>query len=249
MSPPDKNASVIVPAYREAQNIEMLTRRLFSAARGAGWQVELVIVDDNSRDGTEEVVARLTGEFDVRLIVRTNERGLSSAVLEGFRQARYDNLAVMDADLQHPPEAMPQLFEKLIAGDCDFVIATRYAGSGGIAEDWPMGRRIASRLATLAALPLAKLSDPMSGCFALTRATLSRANRLDPLGYKIALELFVKCGCRRPCEVPIQFAARHAGESKAGMKEGIRYLRHLTRLYRFRLLDRFAPGAKSGSVS
>ena len=234
----EKVASVIVPAFREASNIEPLAHRLFSATRAAGWAVELVIVDDNSQDGTEEIARRLTDAFDVRLIVRTAERGLSSAVLEGFRQAQYDNLAVMDADLQHPPEIMPKVLDRLAAGDCDFVIATRYSGGGGLAEDWPIGRRIASKMATMAALPLARLSDPMSGCFALTRATLSRAQRLDPLGYKIALELYVKCRCRRPAEVPMQFAARHAGESKAGMKEGIRFLRHLSRLYRFRMLVR-----------
>lgn len=231
-----KSASVIVPAYREAPNIASLTARLFAAAAATGWTIELIIVDDNSRDGTEEIVADLAQRYEVRVIVRRAERGLSSAVLAGFAQARHEKLAVMDADLQHPPEIIPKLLEKLDDPNCDFVIATRYAQSGAVAEDWPLRRKIASKIATLAALPLARLSDPMSGCFALTNATLNRASRLDPLGYKIALELYVKCWCRRPCEVPMQFAARTAGESKASFSEGIRFLRHLARLYRFRLL-------------
>lgn len=232
----DRYASVIVPAFREAPNLEPLTQRLFAATRGAGWTIELIIVDDNSQDGTEETVERLASEgFDVKVVVRRTERGLSSAVLAGFAHAKFEKLAVMDADLQHPPEIMPELLEKL-GGDCDFVIATRYAQSGGVDSDWPLRRKVASKAATLVALPLAKLSDPMSGCFALTKATLHRAKRLDPLGYKIALELFVKCGCRKACEVPIQFAARTAGESKASFAEGMRFLRHLGRLYRFRYL-------------
>lgn len=231
-------ASIIVPAYREAPNIEALTTRLFAAAHARGWTIELIIVDDNSGDGTEEIVAGLSARYDVRLIVRREERGLSSAVLAGFREARHEKLAVMDADLQHPPEVIPDLLERLDDPQFDFVIATRYDSTGTIAADWPVRRRLASKMATLAARPLAPLSDPMSGCFALTRTTLNRAARLDPLGYKIALELYVKCGCRRPCEVPFQFAARLAGKSKASFSEGVRYFRHLGRLYRFRLWQR-----------
>lgn len=235
-------ASVIVPAFHEAPNLEALAKRLFAAARSRGWTIELIIVDDDSRDGTEEIVARLAADHDVRLIVRRNVRGLSSAVLAGFAKARFEKLAVMDADLQHPPEVIPDLLVRLDDPQCDFAIATRYGSSGTIASDWPVKRRLASRLATLAARPLAPLSDPMSGCFALTRTTLSRAARLDPLGYKIALELYVKCGCRRPGEVPIQFAARSAGESKASFAEGVRFLRHLSRLYRFRLFPARSKG-------
>ncbi len=235
MSSQHKTASIIVPAFREAPNIEALTTRLFAATRSAGWNVELIIVDDNSQDETEAIVGRLAGEYDVKVIVRRNERGLSSAVLAGFAQARNEKLAVMDADLQHPPEIIPSLLAALDDANCDFVIATRYSQSGGVNSDWPLRRRLASKMATWTALPLARLSDPMSGCFALTRSTLNRATRLDPLGYKIALELYVKCGCRHPREVPIQFAARTAGESKASFAEGVRFLRHLGRLYRYRL--------------
>jgi len=237
MSNHPRTASVIVPAYREAPNIEALTRRLFAAAHSSNWTFELIIVDDNSRDGTDDIVARLAPQFDVRLIVRLSERGLSSAVLAGFAQARFERLAVMDADLQHPPEIIPSVVEKLDDPGCDFVIATRYGGSGGVASEWPVFRRLASKLATLSARGLAPLSDPMSGCFALTKSTLAKARKLDPLGYKIALELYVKCGCRRPCEVPFQFAARTAGASKASFAEGMRFFRHLGRLYRFRLLQ------------
>ena len=146
MSVQAKSASVIVPAYREAPNIEALTVRLFAATRESGWDVDLIIVDDNSQDGTEAIVSRLSGQYDVKVIVRRNERGLSSAVLAGFAHARHENLAVMDADLQHPPEIIPSLLARLQDPDCDFVIATRYAKSGGVNSDWPLRRRVDRRV-------------------------------------------------------------------------------------------------------
>jgi dolichol-phosphate mannosyltransferase len=234
MSTKALGASVIVPTYREAPNIEPLVQRIFAAVAGFAGETELIIVDDDSRDGTEKIVESLRSEYPVRLIVRHEDRGLSSAVIAGFAEAKYDRLVVLDADLQHPPEMIPALLERLDRGDCDFVIGSRYVQGGGIGSDWPFLRRLASRTATLLARPLAPLSDPMSGFFALDRRTWEKAARIDPIGYKIALELYVKGGCRRPAEVPIEFAARHAGQSKLSLGEQVRYLRHLGRLYRFR---------------
>ncbi len=234
MASPPTSASIIVPTYREAPNIEPLVTRIFAATTQAGITVELIIVDDDSQDDTEQIVARLAEQYPVRLVVRRGERGLSGAVLTGFREAKFDRFVVLDADLQHPPEMVPQLLARLGQGDCDFVLGTRYGRTGAIAADWPIRRRLGSALATLLARPLAHLSDPMSGFFALHRTTWERAAPLDPIGYKIGLELFVKGRCRRPAEVPITFALRTAGASKASFAEGRRYLRHLARLYRFR---------------
>lgn len=231
---PLTNASIIVPTYREAPNIEPLVTRIFEATTQAGIGVELIIVDDDSQDGTEQIVERLREQYPVRLVVRRGERGLSGAVLAGFREAKFDQFIVLDADLQHPPEMVPQLSARLNQGDCDFVIGTRYSRNGSVAADWPIVRRLGSAVATLLARPLARLSDPMSGFFAIHRRTWEQAAPLDPIGYKIALELFVKGRCRRPAEVPITFASRTAGASKASFAEGRRYLRHLARLYRFR---------------
>ena len=239
MSTPAVAASIIVPAYREAANVPMLTARIFKAARAADLEVELIIVDDNSQDGTEQAVAALQGHYPVRLIVRRDERGLSSAVLAGFREARSDRFVVLDADLQHPPEMIPTVLQRLDENGCDFVTATRYGGGGGISSDWPFLRRLASRVATLMARPLTPVSDPMSGFFAIHRSTWEQAEGLDPIGYKIALELYVKGRCCRPAEVPIDFALRAAGDSKFNVREQVRYLRHLVRLYRFRFPWRF----------
>ena len=225
-------ASIIVPTYREAPNIKRLAERLFAALGPTGRPVELILVDDDSRDGIEDVVEALSRTYPVRLIVRTSERGLSTAVIAGFREARFDRFVVLDADLQHPPETVLAVLDSLDASGGDFVIASRFVEGASIAGDWPMRRRIASLVARWLAHPIAPLTDPLSGFFAIHRSTWEQAAQLNPIGYKIALELYVKGGCRQPVEVPLHFAVREAGQSKFSFAEQVRYLRHLSRLYR-----------------
>ena len=194
---------------------------------------ELIIVDDDSGDGTERVVSSL-GRPWVRLITRIGQRGLSSAVLAGLRAARHENLVVMDADLSHPPEAIPALIAKLEEG-AEFAVGSRYTAGGGTDERWSLWRAFNSRIATLMSRPLVRLRDPMSGFFALRRRTFERAAPLNPIGWKICLELLVKCHCDEPAEVPIRFATRRRGKSKLTFREAIEYVEHLTRLSRYRL--------------
>lgn len=222
--------SVIVPTYHEAANIRVLTERIFQTLAAAGLSGELILVDDNSRDGTVEVARELEARYPVHLVVRTQERGLSTAVLRGFEHARGDILLVMDADLSHPPERIPDLYRLIVEGQADFVIGSRYA-SGGATQDWPFLRKINSWGATLLARPLVKASDPMAGFFCLHRQTWKQADALSPLGYKIGLELMVKAQCTNVKEVPIVFADRHAGKSKMSVKQQLLYLLHLKRLY------------------
>jgi len=226
--------SIIVPTFREAPNLKPLVERTFAALAESNRTAELIIVDDNSQDGTDAVVEELQTRFPVRLIVREAERGLSSAVLTGFCAAENDIFVVMDADLQHPPEMIPALLERMEVDACDFVLGTRYSTEATVADDWPWIRRLASRVATWLARPLVPMSDPMSGFFALRRATWQGAKRINPIGYKIALELVVKSRCRKPGEVPIEFETRVAGSSKlsAGVQFG--YLAQLMNLYWFR---------------
>lgn len=233
MSEPVAALSIIVPAFREAPNLDPLVRRVFAELGAAGLAGEMIIVDDDSNDGTEALAARLAAEFPVRILVRRGRRGLASAVLEGFELARNDVLVVMDADLQHPPEALPRLVEPILQRRADLVFGTRYAEGAAIVEGWTLARRLNSWLATLSARPLIRLSDPMSGFFAIEKATWRRSARLNPIGYKIGLELAVKCRGARLAEVPIRFATRHAGTSKLSLKEQWRYTRHLARLYWF----------------
>lgn len=228
--------SVIVPTFREAENLPHLVARLESLRDAEVLDLELVIVDDDSRDGTPDVVAAL-GKPWVRLIVRSGERGLSTAVVHGLNAARHDLLVVMDADLSHPPERIPALVAALGAG-ADMAVGSRYVPGASTDEAWGLLRWINSQVATLMARPLTSIRDPMSGFFALRRQTLAAADELSPVGYKIGLELIVKCHCRYVREVPIHFSNRFRGESKLDLREQVRYLKHLRRLF----LYRFAEG-------
>jgi dolichol-phosphate mannosyltransferase len=176
-----------------------------------------------------DVVARYE-RFRPTLVVRTANRGLSQSVCEGLARATNEVLVVMDADLSHPPESIPQLVAAIARGS-DFAIGSRYVAGGSTSGDWGVLRWMNSRVATLLARPFTAARDPMSGFFALRRDTYLRAaERLNPIGYKIGLELIVKCGCHEIAEVPIHFDNRHFGESKLTLREQLRYLQHLRRL-------------------
>ena len=227
--------SIIVPALNEGANLAALAERIDAAVRGREGGYEILVVDDNSHDETRAVSEELSRRLPYRLIVREQPRdGLSGAVLCGISQTRGEYLVVMDADLQHPPERIPELLQPLEGGQADFVIGSRYVQGASTAEKWSVFRRINSRVATLLARPFAgDTTDPMSGFFALRRSTFERAQRLTPLGYKIGLELMCKCRVRTVREIPIHFAERTRGESKLTLKQQFRYLEHLSRLYDF----------------
>jgi dolichol-phosphate mannosyltransferase len=226
------HVSVVVPTYKEVENIPHLVKRISKVRAQQGWDLELLIMDDDSRDGSAELVQRL-GLPWVSLITRTEDRGLSQAVLDGLRRANGDVLVVMDADLSHPPEVLPQMVERLQRGH-DFVLGSRFVTGGTTDDDWGLFRWLNSRVATLLAWPLTSLKDPMSGFFMMRRATFEGGKEFSPVGYKIGLELYVKCGCTNPFEVPIHFTDRQLGESKLTFKEQLRYLQHVRRLYVYR---------------
>jgi dolichol-phosphate mannosyltransferase len=228
------SVSVIVPTFKEAENLPLLVPQIAEVLGARGWAWEVIVVDDNSPDQTPQVLAQLSGRYpQVRSLIRTKDRGLSSAVLAGIEMARFDHVVVMDADLSHPAEAIPSLIEKLARDEADFVIGSRYV-TGGKTEDWSRLRWLNSAGATMLAKPLVgTVKDPMAGYFAFRRESLRTADALNPIGYKIGLELIAKMHIspRRVAEVPITFRNRVHGESKLTMKEQFRYLEHLSRLY------------------
>ena len=233
--------SIVVPTFREADSLPSLIERVAQLRRQAELELELLIVDDDSRDGSEALIAARPEPW-LRLFVRREDRGLSQAVLFGLSRARGDILVVMDADLSHPPEVIPAMLAELRAG-ADFVLGSRYVQGGTTAEGWGLFRFVNSKIATYLARPLTRVSDPMSGFFALPRNVFARAENPSPLGYKIGLELLVRCRCRNVREIPIHFSNREHGESKLTLQQQLLYLRHLARLYRFR----FGPPAVSAS--
>ena len=226
--------SIIVPTYEEAENIPLLLERVDRVRRDHDLELELIFADDNSCDGSLEAVE--ASGFDwARIIVRTENRGLSPAVIDGFRAAKFPVLVCMDCDLSHPPEKIPQMILALNSGQ-QFVIGSRYVPGASTDDDWGFLRWLNSAIATLLARPLTQMRDPMSGFFALRNADFEKAKDLNPVGYKIALELIVKCGFENVGEVPIHFSDRIHGESKLTLKEQLKYIQHLRRLY----LHRFA---------
>jgi len=226
--------SVVIPTFREVRNLEPVARAVDDALKTRRMAYEILFVDDDSRDGSEELAAQLAASLPVRMIVRRGEKGLSTAVLRGLSEARGEFVIVMDADLSHPAERIPDMVERLASGTNDFVIGSRYVEGGSLDPTWGWFRRLNSRVATWLALPLARIRDPMSGFFGFRRTAMPEHHLLSPIGYKIGLELLVKGEFQKPGEVPIHFIDRVHGESKLTWKEQIRYLRHLRRLYQYR---------------
>ncbi len=221
--------TVVVPTFQEVENIPCLVQRLLAVRESAELDLELLIMDDASSDGSAELVESLDLPW-VRMVVRTAERGLSQAVLDGLRRAEGEVLVVMDADLSHPPEKIPKMLEALDCG-ADAVVGSRFTEGGSTDDDWGFFRWLNSRVATLLAMPLTSLRDPMSGFFALRRSTFSAGADFNPVGYKIGLELLIKCHCQKVVEIPIHFSDRRFGKSKLSMKEQLNYLKHIRRLY------------------
>lgn len=230
---PLPSTSIVVPTFREVEALPELIDRVARVRAEDDSILELIIVDDDSRDGTEALLAQRPEPW-LKLIVRKQDRGLSQAVLAGLRAARGDILVVMDADLSHPPEAIAEMQRSIVEG-ADFVVGSRYVPGASTADDWGLFRFLNSRVATLLARPLTAISDPMSGFFAMPRGVFERAHEPSPLGYKIGLELLVRCNCHNVKEIPIHFANRTRGESKLTAKQQLLYVRHLARLYRYKL--------------
>ncbi len=221
--------SLVVPTYNEAKNIEEFIKRTASAMNGQDY--EIVIVDDNSPDKTADIAQEFADKYNVRVIVRYKDKGLANAVMDGIRMTMGDILGVIDADLSHPPELIPQLIEKL--NEADIVVASRLVDGGG-AEGWPKRRKISSFIGTFLARPLMKVKDPMSGFFFLKRKVIEGID-LKPKGYKILLEILVKANYENVKEVPFIFKDRTAGESKLSLAVSLDYLVQLLDLYLFKI--------------
>lgn len=223
--------SIIIPTYNEADNIASLIIKIEKAYRDA----EIIVVDDNSPDGTAGIVRELQKTNPkIKLKLRLSKRGLSSAVIDGFSVASGSIIGVMDADHSHPPELLPKIIKKM--EDYDFILGSRYIKGGGI-SNWPLSRKLISKFATLLARPLVSIKDPMSGYFMFKRKII-RGVKLEPEGFKIALEILVKAQPKHVKEIPFIFNDRQAGKSKLGMETNFIYLHHLIKLYKYKYCKR-----------
>ncbi|HOK03383.1 MAG TPA: glycosyltransferase family 2 protein [Spirochaetota bacterium] len=228
-----EKVSIIVPTFKEAENIPELTRQIDVALKKTKYKYEIIIVDDNSQDGIDQKVKELEKNYPVKLKIRLNEKGLSSAVIAGFELASGEIFLVMDADLSHPPEKIPEMLDKISKENFDFVIGSRFV-KGGSAEHFNIFRTLNALVSRMIARPFTSVKDPMAGFFAFKSSLLEQKVKLNPLGFKIGLELLVKLNPRRVTEIPIQFQERLYGKSKLTLKQQILYLIHIWRLFRFK---------------
>ncbi|HXP92605.1 MAG TPA: polyprenol monophosphomannose synthase [Candidatus Binatia bacterium] len=226
--------SLIVPTYNEAGGIERLIAALDEVFRANGLDGEIVVVDDNSPDGTGGIVDALGSRYPVRCLHRPGKLGLSSGVIDGWKFARPDSeaLGAMDADFSHDPNVIPAMVRALESGN-DLAVGSRYVKGGGI-RNWPLHRKITSLVAIALAKPLTPLRDITSGFFMVKRSALEGVD-LDPIGFKIGLEVIAKARYAKAVEVPYVFTDRVAGQSKLNQGEIFNYLRQLRRIYATRL--------------
>jgi dolichol-phosphate mannosyltransferase len=246
--------ALVVPTYNERDRLPELVRAIFEAYDGAGIYGELVIVDDNSPDGTGKVADELALKLPIRVVHRAGKLGLGTAVVEGFNAAEAEIVGVIDADLSHPPELVPRMLAIMQEEHADVVIGSRYVPGGGTSK-WEGSRLLMSRFACLLARGLTPVRDATSGFF-LMRRDRARGVTISAGGFKICLELLIRSEPRLVIEVPYVFKGRTAGESKMNLKEATGYVRQLRDLYTYRRSRRLprprhrviSPGSVRGQV-
>ncbi len=233
--------TIVIPTYNEAGGIEKLLRTLGEEFRANGLDGEIVVVDDNSPDGTGAIVDRLSHELPVKCLHRPGKMGLSSGVIDGWKAARPESVALgaMDADFSHDVAALPKMVAALESGKYGLAVGSRYVPGGGIAN-WPKRRIVTSRIACWLARPLTGVKDVTSGYLLVRREALDGIT-LDPIGFKIGLEVIVKGKYGKVLEVPYTFTDRIVGESKLNQNEIFNYLKQLRKLYLGRLRHAGAP--------
>jgi len=226
--------TLVIPTYNEAGNTTVLVEKVFIIFSENKLGDNIIIIDDDSPDQTWKVAENLKDEYpNLEILRRQDKRGLSSAVLDGFALANTEIVGVIDADLSHPPEKIPELVTPIINGEADFTLGSRYIDQGGT-KNWPLKRRLSSKIATFAVLGLTRVKDPMSGFFFLKKDVIKNVE-LSPKGFKVGLEILVRGNCEKVVEVPIVFRDREYGESKLSSGVISEYLLHISKLYIYQL--------------
>jgi len=230
--------SIVIPTYNESENIKGILH-LIKEHLPKNTNVEAIVVDDNSPDGTGKIAEayfeslKEKTRYTINVINRKTKEGLSSAILNGIQQAKGKIIVVMDSDFSHPPQLIPKLVEALKQSKTDIVVASRYLNGGSI-QGWSLKRKIISRIATIIAKKGlgVKESDPMSGFFAFNKDIIKGIN-FDAIGYKILLEMIVKVKDASIKEIPYTFLDRQNGKSKLGTKTILEYVHAVWNLYRY----------------
>ena len=227
--PVTNKLAIIIPTLNERENIGEMIERIQATLGSMNY--EIVVVDDNSSDGTADLAEQYAeAQGNIKVLRRQGKLGLASAVLDGVKISDAAVIGVIDADLQEPPETLPRLLEQIEAG-CDVVIGSRYVAGSSIAG-WGPVRKLISKVAIWMAwllLPATRgIQDPSNGYFLVRRSVLDAD--LDPKGFKILMEILVKCDYGRVAEVPIDYVGRVRGESKLTSQQIATHLKYLEKL-------------------
>ena len=210
------SVSLITPTYNERENVEPLADEIFQTLEARHQiDLELIVVDDNSPDGTGAAAEALKTKYPVQVIHRTGKFGLGSAVMEGFALSKRPYLGVIDADLSHDPVILPDLIDGL--KEYDITMGSRF-GAASRVEDWAIHRKLISIIGVTCARLLTGVEDPLSGYFFLRRPVLDSVNLTSP-GYKILLEILVKGSYKSHRSIPFVFRNRQFSASKLNMRE------------------------------
>lgn len=229
--------TLIIPTYHEAMNIPELINKIAAVDFGDS-AFEVLLIDDNSDDGSVEIVNEISKKYPwLKMIVRNEGRNHGLSIMTGFHHAKYPIMITMDADLSHPPEKIPDIINVLNDPDVEVVLGSRYIKGGSVDGKWPLFRRISSKLSVLISrivLPC-DVKDPLSGFMAIRKKTLVNGDTLSPIGWKIGLELMVKCRCKNIREIPIHFSERTKGKSKLNVEISLEYFYHVLLLMKYKL--------------
>jgi len=223
--------SIVIPTYNEKDNIENLINKILEHVRA-----EIIVVDDDSPDGTGDIVKRLSKRRkNIRLLRRKGRRGLGSAIIEGFEAARGGIVGVMDADFSHPPSLIETMIKEFKSG-ADVVLGSRYA-KGGHIENWSLTRKLTSKIAVLLARPLTGVKDPVTGYFFVRKKIFDDINIRsgETKSWKVSLEILVRGNYKKLVEVPYTFVDRKRGKSKISVNEYKTYLWQIGSLFVFKL--------------
>ncbi|MCQ2735884.1 MAG: polyprenol monophosphomannose synthase [bacterium] len=223
--------SIIVPCYNEAESLPLLADAVFKVLSENSIDGEMVVVDDNSPDGTGQIAEELGKKYNVKTVHREKKAGLSGAVMAGIDAASGDIIGVMDADLSHDPAIIPRLVKPLEENRAQVSIGSRHVPGGG-SDHWPLIRRFISKTAILMGRIVTDVRDVTSGYFFFRREIIKDAE-INPIGFKIGLEIFVKASYEHFIEIPFIFKDRQHGQSKLGRGEVVNYLKHLAALRKF----------------
>ena len=229
-------AAIIIPTYNEREGILDQIKEIFKSLDKAGISGQVVIVDDNSPDGTWEFCESLKSQYNVDVLRRIDKRGLSSAVIDGFHRSQAPIKGVMDADGSHDASILPQMIRSIQQGECDLAIGSRYIPGGGT-KDWPLKRIFISKFAIALGRPLTKVRDITSG-FCLFKKEVIEGVELNPIGWKIVLEIIIKGKHKKWKEFPYIFRDREKGQSKIGKGAVIDYIKHLVDLAKYMIKNK-----------